>query len=100
MNPLDHVILSCGILRARGATCHVNSNSSGWHVAYVGGNNNDRSNAGLFQFIGNNDSSNSNSNIGSRLLVQWIYHCTDYSLPLGKNFTDRTGLSRFNLERP
>ncbi len=37
----------------------------------VGGNYNNGSNAGLWYFNGNNTSSNSNSNIGGRLLV-WL----------------------------
>ena len=46
----------------------VNSNS-GWRVLNVGGNWNNTSNAGLFYFNGNNSSSNTNTNIGARLLV-------------------------------
>lgn len=46
----------------------VNSNS-GWQVLMVGGNWNNGSNAGLFYFNANNSSSNSNGNIGARLLV-------------------------------
>ena len=46
----------------------VNSNS-GWQVLMVGGNWNDGSIAGLFYFNANNSSSNSNGNIGARLLV-------------------------------
>ena len=41
-------------------------------VLYVGGNWNNSSNAGLWYFNGNNDSSNSNSNIGLRNLVKDI----------------------------
>lgn len=37
-------------------------------VLNVGGNWNNRSNAGLFYFNGNNSTSNSNSNIGDKLM--------------------------------
>ena len=47
---------------------YVNS-SSGWRVLMVGGGWNYGSNAGLFYFNANNSSSNSNGNIGARLLV-------------------------------
>lgn len=43
--------------------------STGWRILIVGGNWNNASNAGLFQFNANNASSNSNSNIGARPLV-------------------------------
>ena len=42
---------------------------SGWQVLMVGGNWNNGSSAGLFYFNANNSSSNSNGNIGARLLV-------------------------------
>ena len=51
----------------------VNSNT-GWCVANVAGNYNTSNpgNYGMFYLNGNNTSSNTNANIGSRLLVQWI----------------------------
>jgi len=60
--------------------------NSGWHVLHVGGNWNNGSKAGLFYFNANNSSSNSNSNIGARLLVYSIFHCASFSSPLGENF--------------
>ena len=42
---------------------------SGWRVLHVGGDWNNGGNAGLFYFNANNTSSNSNSNVGARLLV-------------------------------
>lgn len=47
----------------------ANSNSSSsWYVVNVGGNYNNGTNAGLF-YANYNTASNSNANIGSRLLV-------------------------------
>ena len=43
--------------------------SSGWRVLRVGGNWNNGGNAGLFYFNANNSSSDTNSNVGARLLV-------------------------------
>ena len=43
--------------------------NTGWRVLHVGGNWNNGSNAGLFYFNANNTSSNTNSNVGTRLLV-------------------------------
>ena len=48
--------------------CLVNSNS-GWRALFVGGNYGNGSNAGLFYFYANNSASNTNSNVGARLLV-------------------------------
>lgn len=76
---------------------YANYNSS-WRVLKVGGNWNNGSNAGLFYFNANNDSSNSNSNTGARLLVypsvlaQALPHRSVKILPY------RTGLSRLRLE--
>lgn len=42
---------------------------SGWRVLHVGGNWNNGGNAGLFYFNANNSSSDTNSNVGARLLV-------------------------------
>lgn len=39
-------------------------------VLNVGGNWNNRSNAGLFYFNGNNSTSNSNSNIGAHMIYK------------------------------
>lgn len=47
--------------------CRVNSNSS-LYPANVGGNYNDNANYGLFYFNANNDASNTNANLGSRVL--------------------------------
>ena len=52
----------------RGLDFYANYNS-GWRVLHVGGNWNNGGNAGLFYFNANNTSSNSNSNVGARLLV-------------------------------
>lgn len=43
--------------------------NSGWRVLHVGGNWNNAGKAGLFYFNANNDSGNSNSNVGARPLV-------------------------------
>jgi len=51
----------------------------------VGGNYNNESNAGLFYFNANNDSSNANANIGARPLVIAFRHCAGFSSPLGEN---------------
>ena len=51
----------------RGLVFYANYNS-GWRVLLVGGNWNNGGNAGLFYFNANNASSNSNSNVGARLL--------------------------------
>ena len=52
----------------RGLDFYANYNS-GWRVLHVGGNWNNGGNAGLFYFNANNSSSNTNSNVGARLLV-------------------------------
>jgi len=39
---------------------------SGWQVCLLGGNANNRLNAGAFYWNANNDSANSNTNIGRR----------------------------------
>ena len=52
----------------RGLDFYANYNS-GWRVLFVGGNWNNGGNAGLFYFNANNTSSNTNSNVGARLLV-------------------------------
>jgi hypothetical protein len=52
----------------RGLDFYANYNS-GWRVLHVGGNWNNGGNAGLFYFNANNSSSDSNSNVGARLLV-------------------------------
>ncbi len=52
----------------RGLDFYANYNS-GWRVLFVGGNWNNGGNAGLFYFNANNSSSNTNSNVGARLLV-------------------------------
>ena len=52
----------------RGLVFYANYNS-GWRVLLVGGNWNNGGNAGLFYFNANNSSSDTNSNVGARLLV-------------------------------
>ena len=52
----------------RGLDFYANYNS-GWRVLRVGGNWNNGGNAGLFYFNANNSSSDTNSNVGARLLV-------------------------------
>lgn len=92
--------MCCARCSTRHSTLVENANyNSGWRVLYVGGNWNNGSNAGLFYFNANNDSSNSNSNIGARLLVyspfiiaQTLPHHLVKILPIRK----RT--SRFILE--
>ena len=52
----------------RGLDFYANYNS-GWRVLHVGGNWLNGGNAGLFYFNANNSSSDTNSNVGARLLV-------------------------------
>ena len=52
----------------RGLDFYANYNS-GWRVLHVGGNWNNGGDAGLFYFNANNSSSDTNSNVGARLLV-------------------------------
>ncbi len=52
----------------RGLDFYANYNS-GWRVLHVGGNWDNGGNAGLFYFNANNSSSDTNSNVGARLLV-------------------------------
>ena len=52
----------------RGLDFYANYNS-GWRGLHVGGNWNNGGNAGLFYFNANNSSSDTNSNVGARLLV-------------------------------
>ena len=52
---------------------YLNSNT-GWRVLIVGGRYTNGLNAGLFQFNANNASSNSNANVGARLLVSFFMH--------------------------
>ena len=59
-------------------------------VLNVGGNWNNRSNAGLFYFNGNNSTSNSNSNIGAHIIYKKLgtyFYCIGFSSPLGENCT-------------
>lgn len=58
--------------------------SSGWRVLFVGGNWNNGGNAGLFYFNANNTSSNTNSNVGARLLV-FLLTGAGFPSPLGEN---------------
>ena len=52
----------------RGLDFYANYNS-GWRVLHVGGYWRNGGNAGLFYFNANNSSSDTNSNVGARLLV-------------------------------
>ena len=61
----------------RGLDFYANYNS-GWRVLHVGGN------AGLFYFNANNTSSNTNSNVGARLLV-FLLTGAGFPSPLGEN---------------
>lgn len=61
---------------------------------YVGGNYNNGSNAGLFYLNGNNAPSNTNSNLGSRLLIQHLKLRVVFSSPLGENFAAGTRFSK------
>lgn len=54
-------------------------------AANVGGNWNNGSNAGLFYWNLNNTSSNTNVNIGGRLLIYCNFYSTLSSLALAKN---------------
>jgi hypothetical protein len=56
---------------AFGGGDYCNYNASGV-VLYVGGNYNQNQNHGLFYLNGNNAASNSNQNIGSRILVSTL----------------------------
>ena len=67
----------------RGLDFYANFNS-GWRVLFVGGNWNNGGNAGLFYFNANNTSSNTNSNVGARLLV-FLLTGAGFPSPLGEN---------------
>jgi len=57
-------------LSAQSAPGLVPANSNtGWRTLNVGGNWNETGNVGLFYFNGNNTATNSNTNLGARLLV-------------------------------
>ena len=60
----------------RGLDFYANYNS-GWRVLFGG-------NAGLFYFNANNTSSNTNSNVGARLLV-FLLTGAGFPSPLGEN---------------
>ena len=57
---------------------------SGWRVLFVGGGWNYGGNAGLFYFDADNTSSNTNSNVGARLLV-FLLTGAGFPSPLGEN---------------
>ena len=63
----------------RGLDFYANYNS-GWRVLFVGGDWND----GVFYFNANNTSSNTNSNVGARLLV-FLLTGAGFPSPLGEN---------------
>ena len=68
----------------RGLDLYANYNS-GWRVLNVGGNySNNCGNACLFYFNANNTSSNTNSNVGARLLV-FLLTGAGFPSPLGEN---------------
>ena len=67
----------------RGLDFYANYNS-GWRVLHVGGNWNNGGNAGLFYFNANNTSSNTNSNVGARLLV-FLLTGAGFPSPMGEN---------------
>lgn len=71
--------------------CYYNTGVRG---LYVGGNYNNASNAGLFYLNGNNAPSNTNSNLGSRLLIPRPRLRVVFSSPLGENFAAGTRLSK------
>lgn len=71
--------------------CNYNSGVRG---LYVGGNYNNGDNAGLFYLNGNNAPSNTNSNLGSRLLIPRPRLRVVFSSPLGENFAAGTRLSK------
>jgi hypothetical protein len=54
----------------------------------VGSNANNSTNAGSFYLNSNNDSSNANRNIGTRLSVMFVL--AQHSLPLGKTCCHRS----------
>lgn len=61
---------------------------------YVGGNYNNGDNAGLFYLNGNNAPSNTNTNLGSRLLIPYPRLRVAFSSPLGENFAAGTRFSK------
>lgn len=64
-------------------------------VVIVGGNANNGSNAGLFYVNSNNDSSNANRNIGTRL--NSLFKFSDVvSLPLGKICCHKSSVAKAN----
>ena len=68
----------------RGLVFYANYNS-GWRVLMVGGNySNSTGNVGLFHSNATNASSNSNSNVGARLLV-FLLTGAGFPSPLGEN---------------
>lgn len=69
---------------AGGFVRYANYNS-GWRVLHVGGNWNNGGNAGLFYFNANNASSDTNSNVGARLLVFSFSTGAGFPSPLGEN---------------
>ena len=72
-------------------------------VLYVGGNYNQNRNHGPFYLNGNYAAWNSNTNIGSRLLVETRYFRifgADFRTPLGEDFIIGIWASRQLLENP
>jgi hypothetical protein len=68
-------------------------------VLYCGGNWNNGSNAGLWYWNGNNGSSNSNGNIGGRILINNIYVTRTILAPWQKTLRKEGGLVEFPKDR-
>ncbi len=81
-NPLIALPTELGASSNNGYCDYCYSKNNGNRVALVGGYFINGAVGGLFFWYFSYSSSNSNWNIGARLL---ILHCTSSSLPLGKN---------------
>lgn len=64
----------------------------------MGGNYNNGTNAGPFYLNGNNAPSNTNSNLGSRLLIPYPKLRVVFSSPLGENFAAGTRPSKPDMD--
>ena len=65
---------------------------------YRGGNWNNGASAGVFYLNGNNTPSNTNSNLGSRLLIPYPKLRVVFSSPLGENFAAGTRPSKPDMD--
>ena len=65
---------------------------------YRGGNWNNGADAGVFYLNGNNAPSNTNSNLGSRLLIPYPKLRVVFSSPLGENFAAGTRPSKPDMD--